>query len=37
LGCCSLAPAIMVNDKVYGRLTPTKVAEIIDEYRRRES
>jgi len=26
LGCCSLAPAIMVNDKIYGNLSAEKVA-----------
>jgi len=32
LGCCSLAPAMMINDKTYGRLTPDKVREIISNY-----
>jgi len=30
LGCCSLAPAMMINDKVYGHLDRKKVAEILD-------
>jgi len=29
LGCCSLAPVIMVNETVYGKLTPDKVRKII--------
>ncbi|MBS3740753.1 MAG: NADH-quinone oxidoreductase subunit NuoE [Candidatus Cloacimonetes bacterium] len=32
LGCCSLAPAMMINDKTYGRLTPDKVRKIISNY-----
>ncbi len=31
LGCCSLAPAMMINDRVYGSLTPDKVREIVRE------
>ncbi len=33
LGACGLAPVIMVNDDVYGRLTPDQVAGIIAKYR----
>ena len=29
VGACSLAPVVMVNDKVYGNVTSDKVAEII--------
>ena len=36
LGCCSLAPVIMVNDKVYGKLTPDKVREIVRKIREGE-
>ena len=32
LGCCSLAPVIMVNDSTYGKLTPEKVTEILKKY-----
>jgi len=28
-GCCALAPVIVVNDRVYGRVTPDKVKEIL--------
>mgnify|MGYP006291139975 CR=1 FL=1 len=33
LGCCSLAPAVMINDETYGNLTPDKVKKIITKYR----
>lgn len=33
LGCCSLAPVIMVGDDVHGLLTPPKSVEVIDQYR----
>jgi NADH:ubiquinone oxidoreductase subunit E len=32
IGACGLAPAILVNDDVYGRVKTTKVMEIIDRY-----
>jgi len=31
LGCCSLAPVIMVNDQVYGKLTVDKATQLIDD------
>jgi len=33
LGACGLAPVMMVDEEVYGRLTPDRVREIIKEYR----
>ncbi|MFO7793297.1 MAG: NADH-quinone oxidoreductase subunit NuoE [Candidatus Saliniplasma sp.] len=33
LGCCSLAPVIMVDGEVYGNLTREKVKTVIEEYR----
>ncbi len=33
VGACGLAPVVMVGDKVYGRVAPTQVREIIAEYR----
>ena len=33
LGACGLAPVIMVNDDVYGRMTPDQVAGVIAKYR----
>ena len=32
IGCCGLAPALMVNDEVFGRLTPGDVAGILNKY-----
>jgi NADH-quinone oxidoreductase subunit E len=32
LGCCGLAPVIMINDKVYGNLKPGELMEIISKY-----
>jgi len=32
LGACGLAPVIMINDEVYGRLIPEDVAGIISKY-----
>ncbi|MGQ9700581.1 MAG: NADH-quinone oxidoreductase subunit NuoE family protein [Candidatus Bipolaricaulaceae bacterium] len=29
LGCCSLAPVMMVDGVAYGRLTPSRAAEIV--------
>ncbi|MBS3765590.1 NAD(P)H-dependent oxidoreductase subunit E [Candidatus Bipolaricaulota bacterium] len=33
LGACAMAPVMMVDDKVYGNLTPDGVSEVLDEYR----
>ncbi len=33
LGACGLAPVMMINDDVYGRLTPDKIPAILDKYR----
>lgn len=32
LGACGLAPVLMIDDKVYGRLIPDDVIRIIEEY-----
>ncbi|MDI6791886.1 MAG: NADH-quinone oxidoreductase subunit NuoE [bacterium] len=32
LGCCSLAPVVMVNEETYGRLTSDKVKKVLDKY-----
>ena len=31
IGACGLAPAMVINKKTYGKLTPKKVVEILDE------
>ena len=33
LGACGLAPVMMINGEVYGRLTPDEVPGIIDKYK----
>lgn len=32
VGCCSIAPVIVVGEKVYSKVTPDEVASIISEY-----
>ena len=32
LGCCGLAPVMMIDDNVYGRLTPDQIPEILKKY-----
>ena len=32
VGACGLAPVVMVNDKVHGRVTPADVKGIVEEY-----
>ncbi|MDC7226249.1 MAG: NADH-quinone oxidoreductase subunit NuoE [Spirochaetales bacterium] len=32
LGCCSLAPVVMINDSIYGKLNPAKMGKILKEY-----
>jgi NADH:ubiquinone oxidoreductase subunit E len=34
LGICGVAPAMMINDEVYGNLTPERIAAIVAEKRR---
>ncbi|NLN82791.1 MAG: NADH-quinone oxidoreductase subunit NuoE [Firmicutes bacterium] len=36
LGCCSLAPVMMINGEVYGRLTRDKTKKILREYKELE-
>lgn len=33
LGCCSLAPVMMIGDDTYGKLTPDETIKIIKKYR----
>lgn len=37
LGCCSISPAMMINDTAYGNLTQDKVVSIIEKIREEES
>ena len=34
VGACGLAPVMMVNGKVYGKVTPAKAVEIVTEYKK---
>ena len=34
LGCCSLAPAMMIDDQTFGRLTPQTTRKLLRQYRR---
>ena len=34
LGCCSLAPVMMIDDKVYGRLNPPRAQRILSRYKK---
>ncbi|HOF99530.1 MAG: NADP-reducing hydrogenase subunit HndA [Firmicutes bacterium ADurb.Bin248] len=34
IGCCGLAPAMMINEEVYGRLTPEQIPAIVEKYRK---
>lgn len=36
LGCCSLAPAVQIDDAIYGNLTTGSVPYVIEEVRRAE-
>jgi len=37
VGACGLAPVIMINGEVYGRLTPDDIPAIIQSYREKEA
>jgi len=37
LGCCSLAPVIMINDETHGRLTPDTARSTIKDFKARHS
>jgi len=37
LGCCSLAPVMMIGEETYGKLSGKKAVEVIKEIRRKES
>lgn len=36
LGCCSLAPVIMINGEAYGNLTPASAVQVIKDIRAKE-
>lgn len=35
LGCCDKSPALRIGKELYGNLTPEKIAELIEQYRRK--
>ena len=35
LGCCSLAPVLMIDGETYGRMTPQQVRRVLRQYRQR--
>jgi NADH:ubiquinone oxidoreductase subunit E len=37
LGCCALAPAMMVNGKVFGQLDSEKIKKVVETYRKATS
>jgi NADH-quinone oxidoreductase subunit E len=37
LGCCSLAPCVMLNGEVHGRLTPESITKIINQLQETEA
>jgi NADH-quinone oxidoreductase subunit E len=36
IGCCSLAPVIMINEDTHGRLTPASLRKLLRDYKRRD-
>jgi NADH-quinone oxidoreductase subunit E len=36
LGCCGLAPVIMINDKIYGKVKKSQVVEILSQYKHKD-
>ncbi len=37
LGVCGVAPAMVIDDEIWGNLTPDRLREIIQEYRGRDT
>jgi NADH-quinone oxidoreductase subunit E len=37
LGACGLAPAMVINDEVYGQLTPERATALVDDIIRKEA
>lgn len=35
LGCCSLAPVVMIDEQAFGRLTPQKLRGVLRRYRKK--
>ena len=37
LGCCALAPVVVVDDKVHARMTVKKISSVLSQYRGKET
>ena len=37
LGCCALAPAVQIDQRIYGHVQPGRVREVLDEFEREET
>jgi NADH:ubiquinone oxidoreductase subunit E len=35
VGACGLAPVMMIDERIFGDLTPERTIEIIEEYRKK--
>ena len=36
LGACGLAPVMVINEEVFGQMTPQRAVELVDELARKE-
>lgn len=34
IGACSMAPALMIDEEVYGKLTPNKVKKLLEDFKK---
>jgi NADH:ubiquinone oxidoreductase subunit E len=37
IGCCALAPNIVVNDRIYGNMNPKKITTILEQYEEQQN
>ena len=37
VGCCGLAPVMVINGKVYGKVTPAKAVAVVNEIKAKET
>jgi NADH-quinone oxidoreductase subunit E len=37
LGCCALAPVMVIDDKVYAKMTPKKIGAVLSQYTDRKA
>jgi len=36
LGCCGLAPVIMINEKIFSKVQKNQVVDILSKYKNKE-